>query len=477
MNTFVAAIDEQEARTANNMKARKTSAKACVDLFYNAGALRGKDIVPHFVKAYAENREYALRIAAWLRDIRGGAGERKLFRDILTYLEKNNSADAVLLANKTPVVGRWDDLLVFETAELKDFAFSLIAAGLEYDDTRGLVAKWMPRKGVHAAELRNFLGLSPKAYRKLLVNNTNVVETLMCAKQWDSINFEQVPSLAASRYKKAFNKHAPMLFSAYTTKAVAGEAKVNAAAVYPYDVLKGLSSLGYSIPYKEAELNHIIAQWNALPDYLGDQSVLPLVDVSGSMCCSVGGNVKTTCLDVSVSLGLYCADKNKGPFNGAFLTFSGSPELVKLNGNIVQKAQQMIKSHWTMNTDLHAAFNKILSVAVKNKVAASDMPKTLLILSDMQFDQCVRHDDSAIEMIERKYSAAGYEVPRVVFWNLNAAYGNTPVRFDKEGTALVSGFSPAIMKAIFSDNLKGFTPESIMLETIMKDRYNPFVAA
>jgi hypothetical protein len=213
-----------------------------------------------------------------------------------------------------------------------------------------------------------------------------------------------------------------------------------------------------------------VAQWDALPNYVGDANIMPLVDVSGSMGCPAGNNTSVTCLDVSVSLGLYLADKNKGAFNGTFLTFSDRPELLTLKGNIVQKAQQMIKSSWGMSTNLHAAFDKILSTAVKNNVPQGDMPKMLLILSDMQFNQCVRHDDSAMEMIERKYRDAGYELPAVVFWNLNSS-DNVPVKSDKSGAALVSGFSPSIMTSLLKADPSEFTPYGVMLKTIMSDRY------
>ncbi len=457
MNTFVNAVVNQEARTTNGMKARKSTANACVDFFYNAGASRGKDIIPSFVAAYVENRELALRIAQWLRDVRGGAGERKLYRDILMYLEKFNAEDAAILANKTVLIGRWDDLLTF-TGDCRQIAFGMIKAALQNGD--GLCAKWMPRKGKDAVELRNFLGLTPKAYRKTLVGLTKVVETQMCAKEWDKINFEHVPSLAAARYQKAFGRNAGVYYESYKNALVKGEAKINASAVYPYDIMKSIHT---------GDTTVAAAQWDALPNYVGDASILPLVDVSGSMTTSIGGNVGVSCLDVAVSLGLYLADKNKGAFKDTFLTFSGSPELLHLKGNIVQKYQQMIRSHWAMNTNLHAAFDKILATAVNGQVSPADMPKTLLILSDMQFDACVQHDDSAIEMIARKYEQAGYEIPNVVFWNLNAS-GNAPVKFDKSGTALVSGFSPAIMTAILAG--ESYTPEDIMRKAVMIDRYD-----
>jgi len=310
--------------------------------------------------------------------------------------------------------------------------------------------------------------MSPKFYRKSLVALTKVVETQMCAKDWDNINFSHVPSVAASRYKKAFNRNTTK-FAEYVASLVKGDptVKVNASAIFPYDVLKGVSYANFS----KTETDHIVAQWEALPNYVGDANILPLVDVSGSMGCPAGKNTSVTCMDVAVSLGLYLAEKNQGKFKDTFLTFSDKPELMTLKGNVVQKMQQMVTSSWGMSTNLHAAFSKILDVAVKNEVPQSEMPEMVLILSDMQFNQCVRHDDSAMEMIERKFKAAGYSVPQVVFWNLNAS-DNVPVKADKSGAALVSGFSPAITKALLAANMDEFTPEGIMLKTVMSDRYN-----
>jgi hypothetical protein len=176
-------------------------------------------------------------------------------------------------------------------------------------------------------------------------------------------------------------------------------------------------------------------------------------------------------MDVAVSLGLYVADKNKGKFKDTFLTFSGSPELLHLKGNVVQKAQQMVKSNWAMNTDLVKAMDKILRVAKEGCVPQEEMPEMLLIMSDMQFDQCARFDDSAMQMIARKYEAAGYEMPKIVFWNLNAA-DNVPVKYDAREVALVSGFSPSIMKAVLSADVDQFTPEAIMWKAIGNERYS-----
>ncbi len=471
MNTFVNAVVNQSARTTNGMKARKSTAKSTVDLFYNIGASRGKNIVPAFSAAYVENRELALRIALWSRDARGGAGERQIFRDILVHLEKTDTEAAKAMLAKVPELGRWDDIFVFQTSELKTQAYTMLGDALRQGD--GLAAKWTPRKGQVAREIREFFGMTPKQYRKSLVSLTKVVETQMCAQDWDNINFSHVPSVAAARYKKAFNRNT-VKFAEYVNKLVAGDkdVKVNASAVFPYDVLKGMRYS--SSAYSKTELDHIVAQWEALPNYVGDASILPLVDVSGSMTCSAGGHrskSNVTCLDVAVSLGLYLADKNKGKFKDTFLTFSSKPKLMHLKGNVVQKYQQMVQSDWEMNTNLHAAMDKILQTAVEGNVPQEEMPAMLLILSDMQFDQCTRYDDTAMKMIERKFSDAGYIVPQIVFWNLNAS-DNVPVQANKKGAALVSGFSPSIVKAILAAEMDDFTPEGIMLKTVMNPRYD-----
>ena len=179
MNAFVNAVANQEARTANGMKARKSTANAVVDLFYNAGASRGKNIVPSFTAALVENRDLALRVAAWLRDARGGAGERQLFRDILVHLEKTDPEAAKALLRKVPELGRWDDIFVFTTPLLKSAAYTMLGDALRANN--GLAAKWTPRKGPIANEIRAFFGMTPKQYRKSLVALTKVVETQMCA--------------------------------------------------------------------------------------------------------------------------------------------------------------------------------------------------------------------------------------------------------------------------------------------------------
>lgn len=473
MNSFVNAVKNQEARTENGMKARKNTANSIVDLFYKIGASRGKDIVPDFAAAMVENPELAVRVALWARDARGGAGEREVFRQILGYLENTKPDLVEKILPKVPELGRWDDLLTLKS-DIRWKAYDQIKEAIASNN--GLCAKWMPRKGENAVELRNALGMSPKQYRKTLVNLTKVVENKMCSKDWNNINFSHVPSVASARYKKAFWRNAKDTYEQYVASLVKGDdpkVKINAGAVYPYDVLKGVINLyGFnSASFNKTQLDLVIKQWEALPNFVGDASILPLVDVSGSMTCTAGNKGSTTCIDVAVSLGLYLAEKNTGDFKNTFLTFSTNPELLYLKGNIIDKASQITKSNWAMSTDLHAAMDKILQTAVKGNVAPSDMPKMLLILSDMQFDSCISFDDSAHQMIARKFEAVGYKMPAIVFWNLNAK-DNAPVKYDTNGVALVSGFSPSIVKAVLSTDMDNFTPEGIMMKTIMNPRYD-----
>ena len=483
MTSFIEAVQNQKERTENGMKARKSTTNACVDLFFNIGASRGKNIVPGFISAFIEDPDKAIRILQWARDVRGGSGERQLFKDTLSYLESNHPTIAKALIAKIPELGRWDDMLIdYKNAEVRDFAYNMIKEALLSGDR--LCSKWMPRqkaisklkgqvainRSAKAVELQQHFGWTPKRYRKTLSTGSTTVETDMCSKKWKVIDFGKVPSLAISRYRKAFNKNAPAEFNAYVDSLTKGTATVNAGAIYPYDVIKNVNfgwSGNFELPLVES--NFIAQQWNALEDFVGDANVLPLVDVSGSMNTQVGGNLNLKALNVAISLGLYVADKNQGKFKDTFLTFSSNPELLHLKGDIISKMRQMSTSKWGGSTDLHAAFTKILNTALAFDVPKSEMPKTLIIFSDMQFNQCARYDDSAIEMIRRKYTKAGYEIPNVVFWNLSAS-DNIPVKYTENGVALVSGFSPSVMKAVIQGD--SLTPVDVMDRTIMIPRYD-----
>jgi len=449
----------EESRTDNGMRAFATTSDKVLDFFGEVGSARGLDMTAKFLAALAENEELAVRALLWTRDVRGGAGERQQFRNLLQVLEKHNPKLAGEIMFLIPEIGRWDDLFSYQESVNKRKAFDMIGSALVCGNS--LCAKWMPRKGNLARQLRNHLRMTPKQYRKLLVAlSKDVVETKMCAKQWDAIDFSKVPSLAAARYQKAFMRNSKSYVD-YVRALEDGEAKVNAGAVYPYDVVKSLQ-----------KGNEVVAnaQWEALPDYVGDSKILPMVDTSGSMYVNVG--VGLTALDVAVSLGLYLSSKNASDFKDVFMTFSAEPKFVNLKGSLYQKYRSLKgDNNWGMNTNLNAAFEALLEMAQWGNVSPQDMPDTILILSDMQFDRCVDYDDRAMEMIRRKYDMAGYEVPNVVFWNLTAGKSSTPVKINESGTALVSGFSPAITKSILSADPDEFSPLNIMLEALMVDRY------
>lgn len=469
----VAATKSAEvSRTWNGMKAFATSDSKVLDLFGKIGNARknGADLAGLFGAATAENEEQAIRVLLWARDVRGGAGERNTFRKLLQALEKANPALAGRLMHKIPVLGRVDDLFAYQDPINRAAALEFFADGLRAGD--GLFFKWAPReksaKKAIAFELMKVLEMNAREYRKFLADNTNVVETAMCAKEWNSINFSHVPSLAAARYQKAFTKNAGNHYAAYIRELQKPEAerdpkvKINAGAVYPYDVVKSLR-MGNSAVAD--------AQFAALPNFVGDAKILPVVDVSGSMGVSIGGGT-TTAMDVAISLGLYLSSNTSSDFKDMFVTFSSNPKIEVLKGTLSQKYAQLSRANWSMSTNLHGAMEEILRVAKSGKVAPKNMPDVLLILSDMQFDAGIRHDDTALNMVKRKFADAGYRMPQIVFWNLSAAADNTPVKTNDRGVALVSGFSPAIMSVVLGADPEEFTPMNMMLKTIMSERYD-----
>ena len=472
---FLDALRQEDMVTENGMATNSTSLNACVDLFFNIGAMRGQDkkrLIATFSKAFNEDPKRAMKLLFWARDVRGGAGERQVFKDILVYLAENH--DLVLKPNLHLIseYGRWDDLLSLAGTYLEKEAFTLISDALINEN--GLCAKWMPRKGAVAEKLRKFTGMSPKQYRKSLVGLTSVVETKMCAKDWNSIDFGKLPSVASARYQKAFGKNAYESYSAYIASLVKGEAKINAGAVYPYDIITSLERGNATVANE---------QWKALPNYLegAKDMILPVVDVSGSMSSSAGGSKTVTCMNVAISLGLYISERNEGPFKDAFITFSSKPQLQVLSGSLNDRYTQMSDSDWGMSTDLEATFKLILDQATKHKLSQDKMPNKVLILSDMEFNSATGRgygreshwNPTAQQMIETLYADAGYRVPQIVYWNIQSRNGGVPVAFDAKGTALVSGFSPAIMTSLLGGDIE--SPQQIMDKTILSERYAPIV--
>lgn len=456
--SFINALNANTVRTENGADAYESSNSPTLDLFYLAAASRGKDITSELEKALLSDETTTGRILLWLRDVRGGAGERQQFRDCLTHLTKHNIELAGKLMKKIPEVGRFDDLTAFWGTPLETQAANLWVNAIRAGN--GLAAKWAPRKDKKGAKpLRQLARLNERDWRKLVVSLSDTLEQKMCADKWNEVDPSKLPSLALARNVKALWAHAQEIMEDFSAKVKSGDATVNAGAIYPHDVVKAV----FHSP------DVVDAQWNSLPNYFEGSKytrVLPVVDVSASMNTEVSKG--TRAIDVAIALGIYCSHYNTGPFHNCFITFSQSPSLNRLVGDsLYSKVRQLKREDWGYNTDLGKVFNLILSTAVSEDVPADEMPEVVLIPSDMQFDTgCSGRDISRMKPL---FEAAGYEMPKVVYWNLNSRSGCIPVTVDSTGNCLVSGFSPAILKAVLSGDID---PESIMLRALEDSRYD-----
>jgi hypothetical protein len=274
------------------------------------------------------------------------------------------------------------------------------------------------------------------------------------------IDFGKLPSRAAKVYQKAFMRNTPDNYQNYVDSLVKGEAKVNSATLFPADIVRAIRcNIGNS--------DVLNAQWEALPNYMEGctMNILPVIDVSGSMDCPAYGN--TTAMDVSVSLGMYLSTRNEGEFKNLWCNFSETPKIFSITGdNITQQYHSIIGTSWGYSTNLQSVFDLILNRAVSTNVPANDMPKAIIIISDMEFDSASSPSKTNFEVIKEKYKASGYELPIVVFWNANSRADNTPVTKDEQNVILVGGYSPVIMKHILANNLKPITPMQMMIDTI-----------
>lgn len=469
MNEFFNQLLTKDTFTENAMPTHSTSGSALVDMFFRMGGSRNlsrNDLAGIFTSAFFEDQLRAVKAIFYNRDIRGGQGERRSFRVFYRFLCENHPEIAIKNISNVPKYGRWDDLLVALYSPVETYVVEYIYGALASGNK--LCAKWMPREGKSmdsvAKRLMELWNLSPRNYRKLLSGNTEVVETLMSNREWSQINYSHVPSVAMSKYRTAFYKHDGERFDDYLNAVEKGEEKINASAIFPHDlVAKYLSGYYWSNPPidKAVEL-----QWQNLPNYMPEgKMILPVCDVSGSMMGLP--------MEVCVSLGIYLSERNVGPFKDGFITFSNRPKLQLLTGTTLRdKVKQLSTADWAGSTNLEATFKLILDSAKRGNLSPEQLPDTLLILSDMQFNQCVsNHNDSAMEMIRRMYAEAGYTVPNIVFWNLRTSHG-VPVKVNESGVALVSGFSPSIMKNVLSKDLN---PLSVVYQTLDSERYSSVV--
>lgn len=489
VNTFVTAAKNQanETVTENKAPAFKSTLDTNLDFFAKSGNIN-YPALSVFKQAFAEDRDLAIRNLLHMRDVRNGKGIRDNARAILRYLA--DSYPDVITDNKIiqafVQVGRWDD--IFEVLHVSNkrpsnYVLNLIAEELQKPEPNGLLCKWLPRKMVKLNDRKsNFdiiplliqkrMNLTPKQYRQLLVKHTKVVETAMCANNWSEIKYEHVPSKAHNIYKFAFKRHSPEQYTAYLNKVEKGEVKINATTLWPHEVIGPHGSM---VTNKTAQ-----ALWNALPNFMPEGvGILPVVDVSASMCQGIQGYPKYEAIDISIAMGLYVASKNKSVFKDLFVTFHEKPSLVTLpkNATLETMYRATRSASWGGSTNLIASVKLILDLAIKNKVPQEDMPQALLVLTDMQFNR--GHSGmTSVQEIEHMYEQAGYKTPQFIWWNIcggsraRVDQAPVPVTKDSSGCALVSGYSPAIIKAIFNVDFESFTPYNVMVETLKHSRYD-----
>ncbi|AKQ08544.1 hypothetical protein PQE66_gp229 [Bacillus phage PBC2] len=480
-----------ESNTTNGAFAYKSTKSDVLDLFATGGAFRNRsdeDVKGLVSKAYAENPELALKALFYLRDITEGQGERRFFRVAMQHLALHHKESLKKNLALVPAFGRWDDLWVLLETSLKADVLAIVKRQLKADkqaEHPSLLAKWMPSENAssyktkkYAKIMREHFGVKPKQYRKLLSAlraKLNLVETKLTDGRYGEIQYDKLPSRAGMIYRGAFFKHDEDRYKSFLDSLSKGEVKVNAKALYPNDIVGKILDATYGYGWNrrsisEQDIQLFDGQWKNLPDFIGDnaEEALVMADVSGSMY----GNP----MNVAISLAMYIAERNKSKvYKDNFMTFSSSPELVQIKGgNIVEKVSNISKADWGMSTNIESALHKILDVAVKNGLSNDEVVKKLYIISDMQFNQCVKGADVHIfKNMEKEFNRHGYTFPNIVFWNVNA-YNNSPMLMNDVGVQLVSGFSPSILTQLLNAN--GKTPYDFMLDVILGDRYKEVTA-
>lgn len=447
-------------RTANGARSHKSTLDPVLDFFSKAGAMR-RDVdgaVRLFERAYIADPVKAVRALFYLRDVRGGQGERDLFRACLPVMSQAHQETVYELI---PEYGRWDDLPInVVTATVIEDQLLQDERNMNEGKSVSLLAKWLPSENTSSKETRekaralaSLLGWSAVEYRKRIValrKYIKLLEQQMSAKEWDKVEYDKLPSQAHRKHVKAFQRNDGVRYGNFLESVEKGEKKVNAGTLFTYEVFDALRD-------SESAAN---AMWKNLPDYTNGQNALVVADVSGSM----SGRP----MSVSVSLALYFAERNKGTFHNYFMAFSDDSELVEVKGNtLAEKLRYIQNTHWEMSTNLQAAFDTILGAALASNASQDEIPATLYIISDMQFNDCVEDGNSTnLEVARRKFEQHGYTLPHVVFWNVNA-YDDSPATIYDANVSLISGSS----QSAFQHAVSGKTPLDTMNDILESERY------
>jgi hypothetical protein len=485
-------LNNEKQLTENGAVGYRTTGKALLDLNFGVASLRSAfdiDIINKFMHAYFEDKITATKWLLYARDAREGLGERRLFRVVMEEFAQQEPKAVKELITLVPKYGRWDDLWCMLETNLIDDIIDVVKCQLA-EDTKNmadgksvsLLAKWLPSINTSSETTRKYatiickkLGETPRNYRKFLSSMRkyiDVVECKMSAKQWNEIDYEAVPSRANLIYNNAFLRNDEERRRVYLGKLEKGDAKINAGVLFPHDIVhKYTDGNGWYTrlqPYDAA----LEGMWNALPNTVnGNGNTIVVADGSGSMMCKVG-NTNISALDVANALAIYFAERASGEFKDKYITFSHRPQLVDFSNakTLRDKIGIALRHNEVADTNIEATFDLILQTAVNNHMSQEDMPKNVLIISDMEFNSAVYStpNQTLFATIAKKYEAHGYKLPRLVFWNVNSRTGTIPVKENNLGVALVSGFSVNIVNMVMSNKTD---PYECLLEVLNSERY------
>ena len=498
MKTMLNAIktESNKTYTENGAVTNVSTYSDCLDLFATVGALRKaseQEILDRFIRAYTEDPDKAMKIIFFARDIRGGLGERRVFRTVMTYLAAQEPASVKKNIEYFGEYGRYDDLLSLMGTPCENDMLAYIAKQFAEDmealaagKSVSLLAKWLPSVNasnadtvVMAKKIARSMKMTDRDYRKAVVElraKIRIIENNLREKDY-TFDYSKQPSKAMFKYRAAFMRNDGERYGAFINKVSKGEAKLNAKTVMPYELVDPFLNGGwysgrtFMRDISDEEKNVLNATWASMPDFGGDQNAIAVVDTSGSMYCSSNPRPAS----VALSLGLYFAERNKGLFHNHFIEFSHNAKLIELKGETFADRLRYIASfNEIADTNIEAVFDLILRAAVKNRIPQDEMPATLYIISDMEFNSCVRNAGlTNFENAKMNYEAHGYKLPNVVFWNVQSRNRQQPVTMNEQGVALVSGCTPKLFSMVASGNID---PYSFMMEVVGSERYEKIVA-
>ena len=472
--------------TENSAVTYATTYSDCLDLFATVGALRREpdgEIVSRFMRAYSENSDIAMKLVFFARDVRGGLGERRVFRAVIRWLAENHPVSVRKNIAFVPKYGRFDDILSLLNTVCEPEALSYIKdqldadmKSLEGDGSVSLLAKWLPSVNASNAEtvkqakrVARFLGMKDEEYRKTLARlraRIRIIENNLRERDY-TFDYAKQPSKAMYKYRRAFLRNDSERYGAFMDRVSAGEAALHTGALTPYDIAAPFFRGNVS----EEEARAIDVTWNAQEDYTNGENALVVIDGSGSMY----GGASPLPASVALSLGIYFAERNTGAFRNHFITFSHNPRLVEIKGgDILEKLRYCHDFNEIANTNIQKVFELLLGTAVKNNLPLSDLPSTLYFISDMEFDYCT--EDAGLtnfEYARKLFEKHGYILPRVVFWNVASRNRQQPVTQNEQGVALVSGCTPRVFSMLTSGTL---SPYAYMMEVLGAERYAQIAA-